>query len=114
MLCWPSRSPCRASSRLPGGIRRSARTRALFKVNKRRSATDAIFANSLTSSRLNKRSVFLQENVRIMYIESICYYVVRQQYHCTNFMHTYPPGSDPCPPPKMLDAASPLLGPTEA
>src|ERR1039457_3599146 len=113
MLCCPSRSPCRASSRLPGGTRRSARTRALFKVNKRRSATDAIFANSLTSSRLNKRSVFLQENVRIMYIESICYYVVRQQYHCTNSMQTSAAARDP-PPPKMLDAASPLLGPTEA
>ena len=64
----------------------------MFKVNKRRSATDAIFANSLTLSRLNRRSVFLQENVRIMYLDSIGYYAVRQAYNCKDLL-ARPPAS---------------------
>jgi hypothetical protein len=50
---------------IAGGIGRSVRARALLSANKRRRAASSIFANSLTASRLNKRSVFLQENVRI-------------------------------------------------
>src|SRR5579862_1105716 len=39
--------------------------RALFRVNKPRRAADAIWANSFTSSRLNKRSLYLREKDRI-------------------------------------------------
>src|SRR5260370_41480353 len=65
MLYCPLRSPLNTSRRLLGGISRSVTACAASSAARRRKATEAILANSLTRSRWKRRSVFLHRKLRI-------------------------------------------------
>ena len=65
MLCCPARSPFSASSRLPGGTRKSFKRPAISNCRSLRRATDAIFANRLTGSPFDRDGVSAHLNVLI-------------------------------------------------
>lgn len=65
MLCCPTRSPFKASSRFPGGTRRSPNRPAISNCRNLRRATAEIFANRPTCSPFESASVSEHLNVLI-------------------------------------------------